>query len=219
MMSRRNTKGPTHCLPSLKSIEHWSSLTAQRWAEALIGVADRFRAIVAVGSSVRDVSYSADLDVILIYDGEEPDFPKPPIEVDARLYPSDDVESLVRHGQNELLASAIRFGKVVHEQECYWTDLVERWRERLPLPSASSARERAKRARILARELRNVGDKDAANEQDLTMLTHLARSHLIESGVYPASRPELPGQLRAIGKERLATRLSEALEKRERILR
>ena len=42
------------------------------------------------------------------------------------------------------------------------------------------------------------------------MLTHLARAALSEAGVFPYSRPELPGQLRDIGDHALADRLDAA---------
>jgi hypothetical protein len=43
------------------------------------------------------------------------------------------------------------------------------------------------------------GDADASQEQAVSYLTHLARAELLDRGIYPASRPELPSQLRAIG--------------------
>jgi len=49
-----------------------------------------------------------------------------------------------------------------------------------------------------------LGDTDAAHEQALSYLAHLARAELLDRGVYPASRPELAEQLRGIGNYRLA---------------
>jgi hypothetical protein len=40
---------------------------------------------------------------------------------------------------------------------------------------------------------------------------------LIRQGVYPASRPELPGQLRSIDETELADKLEEALREREEV--
>lgn len=57
-----------------------------------------------------------------------------------------------------------------------------------------------------------LGDADAAREQALSYLTHSARAELLEAGVYPASRPELPEQLRSIGDYLLAGRLERILE-------
>jgi hypothetical protein len=62
------------------------------------------------------------------------------------------------------------------------------------------------------RDLLQIGDADAAREQALSYLTHLARAELLEKGVYPASRPELPEQLRKIGDHHLARRLDCLLE-------
>jgi hypothetical protein len=56
-----------------------------------------------------------------------------------------------------------------------------------------------------------MGDLDAAHEQALSYFTHIARAELIDRGVYPASRPELPKQLRSIGDSRLAHSLEQLL--------
>ena len=79
------------------------------------------------------------------------------------------------------------------------------------IPSAQIARERAA---SVARHLSNViqsGDADAAREQALSYLTHIARAELLDRGVYPASRPELPQQLKSIGSSQLAEILNRIL--------
>jgi hypothetical protein len=60
--------------------------------------------------------------------------------------------------------------------------------------------------------LLQLGDADAVREQAVSYLTHLARAELLNAGVYPASRPELPEQLREIGDDDLAGRLDRVLE-------
>lgn len=59
-----------------------------------------------------------------------------------------------------------------------------------------------------------AGDEDAMLDLTVSYLTHLARAVLAENGVYPASRPELPGQLSQIGQVELAARLPDALAAR-----
>jgi hypothetical protein len=61
------------------------------------------------------------------------------------------------------------------------------------------------------RQMRDIGDHDAANELAVSLLTHLARAILIDRGVYPASRPELVAQLREAGDAELASALARAL--------
>src|SRR5207249_10733516 len=106
-------------------------------------------------------------------------------------------ERLIMEGQ-ELLGWVVRFGKLICERKDYWTKLRQQWLDRMPFPSATVAEDRVKRAWRLSQELSEMGDEDAAQEQCLVALTQEARAHLIRRGVYPASRPELPGQLRAI---------------------
>jgi hypothetical protein len=60
-----------------------------------------------------------------------------------------------------------------------------------------------------------MGDEDAAQEQRLVALTQEARAKLIRQGVYPASRPELPDQLRSLKENALAEKLDRALRERE----
>jgi hypothetical protein len=50
----------------------------------------------------------------------------------------------------------------------------------------------------------NIGYVCAAHEQALTYLTHIARAELLDKKVYPASRPELPKQLRMVGEHGIA---------------
>ena len=45
----------------------------------------------------------------------------------------------------------------------------------------------------------------------------MARACLIRSGIYPASRPELPEQLKSVGKYRLASQLEDVLQKRREL--
>jgi hypothetical protein len=59
-----------------------------------------------------------------------------------------------------------------------------------------------------------VGDEDVTIDLRVSLLTHLARAVLAEAGVYPASRPELSGQLRQVGDSELADELEAALTRR-----
>jgi hypothetical protein len=85
----------------------------------------------------------------------------------------------------------------------------------MPFPSLEVAQQRVERAWRLYRELSEMGDEDAAQEQRLVALTQEARAKLIKQQVYPASRPELPSQLRAISQTELAQNLEAALRDRE----
>ena len=210
----------TDLLRFLDSNERWPSVLARKWVEQFVYMAyDQadIRAIVAFGSIVRDVSHSVDVDLLFIYGFEMPEFSTPPLDVDVRAYCETDVESLVSEG-HDLICWSIRFGTVIHEKDRYWTNLRERWAKHLPIPSAGTADERAERAMRLLEDLKVIGDDDAVHEQLITMLTHIARAHLIRADVYPASRPELPTQLRSIGEFAIASKLTDALKKRRDLI-
>jgi hypothetical protein len=178
------------------------------WAER----EGRLEAVIAVGSAVRPVETSHDIDLVLIYAKKKPDFPAPPKDVEIQLYESAQVEALVAGG-HDLLGWAVRFGKLLYERQAFWGTLCERWGERVPLPSAEAAAERAARSARTLAALPAAGEEAVAREL-ITLLTQEARARLLRRGVFPASRPELPHQLREIGEERLAAALSDALARR-----
>ncbi len=137
------------------------------------------------------------------------------MDVDLLEYSAATVEDKVACG-HDLLGWAMQFGVLLCERDGYWSGLTQRWINRIPLPSADRSAERAARARRLAEDLRLLGDLESAAEQHIAWLTHDARVHLIRSGVFPASRPELPGQLRQIGAYAEADELDAALADRLR---
>jgi predicted nucleotidyltransferase len=200
--------------PDLSCILRWPSERARDWTYRFArnaGGDEHVDALVAIGSSVRPAApSSSDLDLLLIYHGARPRFSTTPVEVDLRCYQADEVDDRIA-GANDLLGWAVRFGEPILERRSYWSDVVDRWRHRVPLPPPRVALERAVAAGRRLRDLIAVGDEDAALEQLVTILTHLARARLIRSSIYPASRPELPGQLLAIGEATLARQLSLAL--------
>lgn len=203
----------------LSVIRRWPSREAKAWLEGLLDtIADdeRVLTVVVIGSVVRDVPTSVDLDLLLIFQGDRPTLPPPPIEVDLRAYPDSAIETLLTNG-HALLCWAVRFGEAIFERGGYWSDLQRHWHDRLPFPSLEKVRERATRTAELHRILIEMGDTDAAQEQLVTLLTHLAWEALILAGIFPASRPELPGQLSSIGADELAVRLSTALAERSRL--
>lgn len=155
-------------------------------------------AVVAIGSAVRMVNASDDVDFLLIYEADELPLGPIPMDVDVLKYAAATVDDKIASG-HDLLGWAMQFGVLLCERDGYWSRLTERWINRIPLPSPNQAEDRAARARRLTEDLRLIGDLEAAAEQYISWLTHDARARLIRSGVYPASRPELAGQLRQIG--------------------
>jgi hypothetical protein len=200
-------------------VRRWPSYEAKQWVQAFVPRAcshPRVQAVVAFGAAVRTASFTTDIDLLVIYEGVRPEIERRPIDVDIRWYERSQAESLFREGQ-ELLGWILQFGELLCEQDSYWTKLRREWLGRMPFPSAAVADDRVKRAWRLYHELTEMGDEDAAREQRLVALTQEARARLIRQTIYPASRPELPGQLRTIQEDSLAERLELALREREEI--
>ena len=197
-------------------VKRWPDEAARAWTyESVEGATDSeaIKAIVTTGSSVRDVEHSDDLDLVLIYRECRPILARPPISIDLRLYEQDEVLQKLAAG-HDYLSWTVRYGRVLCERCDWWTTLVYDWKDRLSLPSATDALERAQKAEGLYKKLIEIGDADAAADLQLSMLTFLSRAALSKAAVFAKSRPELPDQLCGIGEGVLAERLTDALDRR-----
>ena len=206
-------EGPSEGLAAVRS---WPNSRARLWTiDAVAGARQDavILAVVASGSAVRDVAQSDDLDLVLVYRKCPPKLPRPPIGVDLQQHEAAEVPRKLANG-HDFLSWAVRFGRPLFEREQWWSRLQADWNDRLSLPCAAEARKRARRAQQLHQEMRSLGDHDAATENYVSMLTHLARATLSDAGVLPRSRPELADQLRQIGEAPLADRLTDALAHR-----
>lgn len=202
-----------HTESRLDPILRWPTIRSEAWTRTFLESADRDEnivAVVAVGSAVRPNVTTTDLDLVIVC--KEPDRLKirPPIEIDLRTYQRDDIDVLIGKG-NDLLGWAVRYGRPLFQRQHFWDIILDRWRRRLPLPSADVAAHRADEAFRRLTTVFDLGDADAAQEQALSYLTHIARAELLKAGVYPASRPELPDQLRASSHGELASLLERLL--------
>ncbi|MBI4875183.1 MAG: hypothetical protein HY822_11180 [Acidobacteria bacterium] len=168
-------------------------------------------AVVAIGSAVRQNVRCADLDLVVICVNAALWGDTPPLEIDLRAYNAADVDAEIESG-HDLLGWAVKFGRVLFQRDRYWDRLAGLWQHRLPLPSSALARKRAANASRRLEKVWEFGDADAAHEQAISYLTHLARAELLERGVYPASRPELASQLRAVGRCSIADWLDRFLQ-------
>lgn len=198
----------------------WPTSKSKKWADewlSAVTTEDKVLAVVIFGSSVRPVSESYDLDLLYLFREKPPNFRPPPIEVDLRAYEIQKVPRLLEAG-HDLLTWALRFGRAIFERDSIWTNLKRDWQDKVPFPDSSVARARAAKSFALLKELEQVGDTDAAFEQWVTYLTHVARAELIDARVFPGSRPELVGQLELIKKRELANDLRLALTNRNKIM-
>lgn len=195
-------------------VQRWPTPRSRDWTNAFLDSARsnaNIVAVVAVGSAVRPCVRSGDIDLVVICKGPSDIDEARPLEVDLRVYYVADIDARLGSG-HDLLGWAVKFGRVLFQRDGFWDRVVESWRHRLPLPSPKVARARAAAAYRHLTTLYQLGDADAVHEQALSYLTHSARAELLEAGVYPASRPELPEQLRSIGDHRLAGQLDRVLQ-------
>ena len=192
--------------PSPPDVRRWPTPRSKEWTLQFLKEAaddDNINAVVAVGSAVRPAVPSADLDLVVIC-GEPSNLrARPPLEIDLRKYRVGQVQQQLATG-NDVLGWAVKFGRVLFQRNDYWDDVVQSWRSRLPLPSPEVAAQRANEAFHRLRKVLGLADVDAAEEQALSYATHLARAELLKRNVYPASRPELPLQLRKVGAHKAA---------------
>jgi hypothetical protein len=194
----------------------WPSEDARRWVRQFARIAcadENTAALVLIGSLARNAGAPADVDLLYIYRHHPIAYRQHPIDVDIRAYPTDGIPEQLSRAQ-DLLSWSVRFGRLVCEHDQYWTTLTHDWCKNMPLPNPQVAEERAQRAAAVYEHLHKIGDQDAAAEQLITLLTHKAWARLLRSQVHPASRPELPKQLRAIGEVSLASELDSALKQR-----
>jgi hypothetical protein len=199
-------------------VRRWPSDQAREWVESFIPYAcskPSILTVVAFGAAVRTDRFTADVDLLVIYERPKPPTRGRPIDVDIRWYERSQAEKFISEGQ-ELLGWVVRHGELICEHNGYWTKIRQEWMERMPFPSAEVADKRVGRAWNLYKELSEMGDEDAAQEQRLVALTQEARAKLIRQGVYPASRPELPDQLRSVKENALAEKLDQTLSEREK---
>lgn len=200
------------------AVLRWPTPESRLWLRKFLreGSSDEnVLAIVVVGSTIRSRVESDDLDLVILCRDRNQFRYKSPIEVDLRTFAISTADDELSHG-NELLGWAVKFGSPLFDRRGTWAKLVSRWRDGLPLPDPVRARRRAAIALKYVKALKEIGDDAAAAEMRLSHVTLLARAALAEAGVYPASRPELPGQLRAIGRADLSKEVEDAiLERRE----
>lgn len=197
-------------------IQRWPTISTMNWLVAFLERAQRDPNVVvvlAVGSAIRSGVDSDDLDLLACCHDASRLKERAPIEIDLRAKNLSDVDREIAKG-GDLLIWAVRFGEPLLDKNHAWEAIVRRWDDCLPLPDPAVALKRAAAAYRHRERMREVGDEDGFNELNVTYLSHRARARLATAGVHPASRPELPGQLRKVGEVDLADSLEAALATR-----
>ena len=199
-----------------RSVCRWPSPQTRDWLASFLERAEADKnvvAVVVIGSAIRPEVASDDLDVMVLCRDAARLREKAPIEVDLRKADLDCAEEKIRAG-HDLLIWAVRFGRPLLDRDGTWAGIARRWTSRLPVPDPTVALERAEAARRRMEKMRAIGDDEAFAELEVSYHTHRARASLAMAGVQPASRPELSGQLRALGEIGRAVDLEQALSRR-----
>lgn len=180
----------------LQAVRRWAG-NSERWLGRFFDAAitdANINSVVLMGSAIRERGHRrSDLDLLVLYSGKRPSFDKP-LEVDLRAHSTTGLEEKIAAG-HEVLCWAIKYGIAILDKQQFWQELCATWTSHLPLPSAQQASERALKSLTMAKEMLAAGDDSAADDLVLASLTQFVRAKLIDRGVFPASRPELPRQL------------------------
>jgi hypothetical protein len=207
--SRRSGSGDTP-----PQILRWPTERSRKWTCEFLESApanDSVEAVIGIGSAVRPNVVSADLDLIVISAAGMTLHLSPPMEIDLRVYSAPTIDAQIAMG-HDLLGWAIKFGKALFQRDHCWDKIIDAWKDKLPLPSPTAARERAANAYERLAKVLETGDMDAVHDQAVSYLTQLARAELLARGVYPASRPELASQLRVGNRSQIAEQLDYLLQ-------
>lgn len=158
-----------------------------------------------IGSFARGTSIPqlSDLDLLII--GPKPG-PPPPTGLHVVFLTRSDMEGRALAG-DDFAQWALRFGRAIKGARA-WEHLKARLSE-LPWPSWTKKLHQAECRAETVRQLLDMGDEWAAQEELLFALTQLSRAVLLSQRIFPLSRPELSQQLRDIGEETLASAMDE----------
>jgi predicted nucleotidyltransferase len=165
---------------------------------------DGSEAIVLVGSFARGTYLPplSDIDVLLV-GGSVPR--GAPLGIQLLGVSLDELRLRVAGG-DDFLQWALRYGTALKGRRL-WEELRGELMQGAPWPDPKVKVQQAARRYRVARALFDMGDLDAAQEEARFALSHLARGRLLSEHVFPLSRPELPGQLRSAGHQKLAESL------------
>ena len=170
--------------------------------------ADVESTIVLIGSAARNaMTWRSDIDLMIITLT-----PVKKLSAPQRIHLHFEARSrfLSRLSKgDEFVAWAVRFGRVLYDPTGWWNEVLRKearwpdWRQKI-----GHIERRLRTASVAIID----GDQDAAEEELMMAASHCARALLLGRGEFPLSRPELAGQLTAVGQRRLATLLTQLIE-------
>lgn len=167
-------------------------------------------AVALTGSTARNRRTEvSDLDYHVV--GDRPDVADLPGDVDVYAGTADRFWQKLRAG-DDFVQWTLRLGCILFDSGIMRQGLGCIAAENL-WPDADRKLTRVPELAHLAERLINMGDRDAGQDQVRATLTASARALLLQAGVFPLSRSELPTQLETIGRHDLGKRLAETIHR------
>ena len=162
-----------------------------------LGLADTVT-VILVGSGAREtMNARSDIDILVLHDESHRIRLKSPGDVHVQ---QDSRSNFLKRleGGDDYPGWALRFGIPIRDPDGWWAKHVQAELDSPHWPDWRAKVRYARKRMTLALELLGVGDIDAASEELMFAASHVARALLLQHGVFPLSRPELPSQLEAI---------------------
>ncbi|HYI99224.1 MAG TPA: hypothetical protein VEX36_06030 [Thermoleophilaceae bacterium] len=164
--------------------------------------------LALTGSTARDRRTAiSDLDYHVV--GSRPRHHDLPDEVD--IYAGDSNSFWQKlHSGEDFVQWTLRFGCILFDRGIFRAGLKAIATERL-WPDPGLKLRRLPQLRDLSIRLLDMEDRDAAQDQVRATLTSASRALLLQEGIFPLARSELPAQLRAAGQPDLAAALDQVI--------
>ena len=152
--------------------------------------------VILIGSAARGVqTWRSDIDFLVVFPGPERLNLHPPVEVHLQQESRHHFLQRLSEG-DDYPVWALLYGKTLHDPSGWWMRTAGKERAHPHVPDWTPQAARAEKSLKWARELLDIGDRDAFEEQCLYAASHLARAILLKRGVIPLSRPEMADQIR-----------------------
>ncbi len=158
--------------------------------------------VVLVGSWARGTQTASTSDIDVLVGAPSPQ--RRPVQRRMHVFYLDDAQLRARVAAGDDVALwFLKFG-VPLSGALRWRVLKQSLLEPRPQVDLEKKLDLARTQVRYAEDFLGMGDSEAAQDELHVGAEHLARALLIQAGLFPASRPEVPGQLRSIGHRRLA---------------
>jgi hypothetical protein len=210
----------------MSSISTWKSAVATVVKQLKTSDKLRDTTVLLVGSVARRANTpTSDIDVLLIGPRRLPQVVTPP-GVQVFTMTRDQFIERLRAG-DDFPHWALRYGKVLADDSQWWNRALDDAAAKA-WPSWQRKLDQAAQRLSFAVRLASAKDYEHAQEEYLLATRHFARALLLWNKVFPLSQPELPGQLRKLGRREVADVLDslvkdsvhpQTLGKVERLLR